>query len=582
MGPRIPQNAYSHGQGYEFSNKFVYSRKLAQAASAGKYHKDTVAFAAQLAREDKIKLIGDGHGFKCGPKYFAEAYNNAQLFEAANPGVVQPNYKTVEELLADPGDVFYIDGLAGDKKSRYDKRIEKYDKEYYLSKWVFPDIPAGTTDLMANRAARIEEEKRQQEEEEEKRRAHHRDVSDSDGESVINWSDNDIEDNIQIDQFVQRLVDFKTSSFVSQKDDPAHKASYLVREKLVKKARKLLVKNAGRSAYNTWKAANPNKQSSEFIWSYSMCKDKFNVWNTRMVYYLLLFRVYHALKPAHNKFKMFFDENITDRKLEEKITDLYLDVYKYVVKKGRIKSSDGERIQSFGDMDVLKNEIENLFKYERNKVMEKKKVHCGRRTRDEFEPLEDGWDALRRRGRVANKRRRIESISTPSETTNNAMHNEIVNMIQSSHNSLRDEFRVSQGMSVDDTVDEMISNPKRGLRHYSHEYKSYHLTKDDVYGFQLIAEELATKDIGGGDRNTYFQRLVNVRPGKRNRRQQLNDLQGKFGSAPSTFTSRVLLRRCTVIKIVYFDEDIWALTFVNHSLPDNQWVWSLVSLGIGC
>ncbi len=110
---------YSYGIGYDFS-----INTLAQAASAGKSHEECVAFAARL-HEDKIKLIGDRRVFKCCPKYFAETYKSAQYCKAADPATAEPNYRTVEELLANPSDVISVNGVMGDRMTRYQSRIEK-------------------------------------------------------------------------------------------------------------------------------------------------------------------------------------------------------------------------------------------------------------------------------------------------------------------------------------------------------------------------------------------------------------------------------------------------------------------------
>ncbi len=91
------------------------------------------------------------------------------------------------------------------------------------------------------------------------------------------------------------------------------------------------------------------------------------------------------------------------------------------------------------------------------------------------------------------------------------------------------------GIGVDDSVDEMIANPKRGLRHYSKEWQAHHLTKDEVYGFQLIADELSNTNVcGGGERNKYFQKLINTK-GRPSRRRQLQEVQGKLGLHPFVY-----------------------------------------------
>ncbi len=335
-----------------------------------------------------------------------------------------------------------------------------------------------------------------------------------------------------------------------------------------------MVKNIGKEKYKVWKRVHANDVigPEPFKFEYSMCKSVFNVWNTRMVYYLLLYRVYYALAPAPQKFKIFF-ENKTDQQLKDIIFNLYQQVWNYIVKKGRIQPSDGERIRSIGDLDVINNELDTLFKVENNKLIEIKTVHCGKRSRDIYEPQGDGWDGFRLRNK---KRRRIDMSHSsapldPTTIRDIEMTNNMADMVRSSHSQLLREIRqMNGGMNADDTVDEMIANPKRGMRHFSNEWKDYHLTKSEIYGFQLIAEELSSKSISSGERQRYFNHLINTN-GKSRRKQQLREIQGKLGLHPFVYSVVCVYReRYTVPKFLEFGEDYWALILFFTKVVDTQ------------
>ncbi len=532
VGPKIPPNTYSYANNYDFGNKFTMVKKLKEAAGAGQLHEDMLAVGAELCKQQLTHLIGDGQGFKCGPKNLADAYKAAQDFKIANPGVAQPKFEKVEDFLSNAQ--HFVDGLGANRQGTYNTRIQKYDLDYYLSKWTFPSIPQLTKKdyLLKDRAARIAQAQRRG-----------RDQIDSDDndnifsreDSPINFSDDESIDEGKSGENGGNLIDlvmaFKSSDIVKDKDDAKNEEAFDDRYQLVRKFRKVLVKNVGKIEYKKWKKQHRN-DNAVFKWDYSNCSEVFNVFNTRIVYYLLLFRVFYALKPAPEKFKIFFS-NKSDAELIDIITGLYIDVWKYIVSKGRINKPDGERIQSFGDMDVIKNELQTLFKVENNKLIEKKKVHCGRRSRDEFEPRGDGWDHMRKR-----KKRKITPSKTEPSTKDILLQNSFADMIQQSHSDLMNEIRCNRGMNTDDTVEEMISNPRRGMRHFSHEYQNYHLTKDEVYGFQIIADELSEKSVtGGGHRHKYFNRLLNNKNNQKpSRKQQLRDIQGKLGLHPFVYS----------------------------------------------
>ncbi len=197
VGPQIPPNTYSYQSDFDFSNpKFVHVGRFLHEASEGQMHEDVVACAAQLAKEGKIKFIGNGRGFKVGVKHFADAQTAAQNYKTQNVGVDQPKFVRVEDLLAiagDSGNVF-LDAVPVARKATYDRRIQKFDVEYYLSRWTFPIIPAGKTDLLKDKPARIAREQKEQDDQQRRNRDQNDSENDDIDEPII-YSDSDDNDN---------------------------------------------------------------------------------------------------------------------------------------------------------------------------------------------------------------------------------------------------------------------------------------------------------------------------------------------------------------------------------------------------
>ncbi len=541
-GPKIPFNVYYYTDPGAFG-KYLDIKQFKKDALVGKSHPDVSAVVAALLKDAKVLCIGNQHGNKGELIGIIDSYYGALEFQEKNASNPLRDFdKKVDEMMNI--DEWFLSELPPNRQQTYNDRIIKFDFMTYMSKFTFPDMPTGSCPMFEQQTVMSRNNDAQnggRNGNDDQNISNINDKNDKEigifdkEDSPCKFSDN--EDEIKAAENDNDVGGDDPTQFTPSQILPARggllvEKGFEKRFELVMKLRTLLAKNIGRIVR---KEMREKGQIFPINWTWKNCKSEFGVFTTKMVFYLMLYRVFYGLTPGANKFHRFFEKRGDELKV--KVGVIYGKCHKLLRKKGVIDSA-AARVKRFDEYDIIEKECNVLFKVEGKKLVEHKSL-LGKRPLDISES--DEFKFVPR----PLKRRRTDRYGGSIDTSlggdgstpllhdglSNSQRNMMKQMaflISENNNKMINKLGGTTNSSAVDSVQDMILNPARGIAHFSDEFKQYHLTKSKTYGFQLVGKEVSKNGSING-RNKIYENFVNEKP---SRKEQIQNVQGKLGLFP--------------------------------------------------